>query len=329
MLHFGTFCAFVGGGGIRLVMMRENDYLQKTLEKSVSCTGIGLHSGAKVRMKLCPAPADTGLVFERVDLGGKRVAARLENVADVFYATSLMAGDVEVQTVEHILGALSAMGIDNAIIQLDNKEVPIFDGSAAPIVFLINEAGVRTLPRKRKYIVVKEPVTVEADGKSISVLPYDCLKISYMIDFAHPAIGRQFCSVVITKDEFIKELAPARTFGFLSEIRQLLGMGLAQGGCLDNAIVVNEHRILNPYLRFEEEFVRHKALDLVGDLALLGRPVLGHVIAEKAGHSLHTALVAAILSQEQSWFETELSRDKLELIAASNGHRQNHWRPLA
>lgn len=304
-------------------MITKNDCLQKTLERCVSCTGIGLHSGEKVRMRLCPAGPDTGVIFRRLDLGGRAVAACLSNVADVFYATSLKDGDVEVQTVEHLLAAFSAMGIDNALVEIDDKEVPILDGSAAPLVFLIKEAGVRTLNRTRRCIVIKEPIRVEADGKWLAVFPSDHLRISYTVDFEHPVIAKQSCSFAITKDEFIRELAPARTFGFLSEIRQLMKMGLAQGGCLDNAVVVNDHRILNPYLRFKDEFVRHKALDLLGDLALLGGPVLGHVIAHKAGHSLHTALVGAILQEQQSWYEAELSRATLETVAAQNARRPN------
>jgi len=301
-------------------MITDNDCMQKTLERCVSCTGIGLHSGEKVRMNLCPAPADTGIVFRRVDLGGRSVAACLGNVADVFYATSLKDGDVEVQTVEHLLAAFTAMGIDNAFVEIDAKEVPILDGSAAPLVFLIKEAGIRTLNRPRRCIVIKEPIRVETDGKWLSVLPCDHLQISYTVDFEHPVIAKQSCSFAITRDEFIKELAPARTFGFLTEIRQLMKMGLAQGGCLDNAIVVNDHRILNPYLRFKDEFVRHKALDLLGDLALLGAPVFGHVVAYKAGHSLHTALVGAILEDEENWYEAELSRATLKAVAAQNAN---------
>ena len=289
--------------------------MQKTLEQAVSCMGIGLHSGQKVQMRLCPAAANTGIIFKRLDMGGRAVSACLRNVADVFYATSLKDGDVEVQTVEHLLAALSAMGIDNAIIELDGKEVPILDGSAAPVIFLIKEAGIRTLAAKRRYIAIREPIKVEADGKWITVLPSDHLTIDYTVDFDHTVISKQSIRFRFSRDEFIRELAPARTFGFLSEIRQLLAMGLAKGGCLDNAIVVNDHRILNPYLRFEDEFVRHKALDLLGDLSLLGGPLLGHVIAYRAGHSLHTALVGAILEEESNWYETELSRDVLKTIA--------------
>ncbi|MBN1592988.1 MAG: UDP-3-O-acyl-N-acetylglucosamine deacetylase [Candidatus Coatesbacteria bacterium] len=304
-------------------MITKNDCMQKTLERCVSCTGIGLHLGERVRMRLCPAPADTGIVFRRLDLDGRTVSACLRNVADVFYATSIKDGDVEVQTVEHLLAAFSAMGIDNAMVELDAKEVPILDGSAAPLVFLIKEAGVRTLDVPRRCIVIKEPIRVEADGKWLAIHPSDHLRISYTIDFHHPAIPKQSCSYAITKDEFIKELAPARTFGFLSEIRQLMKMGLAQGGCLDNAIVVNDHRILNPYLRFRDEFVRHKALDLLGDLALLGAPVLGHVVAHRAGHSMHTALVGAILQDHENWYEAELSRATLEMVAAQNASQPN------
>ena len=304
-------------------MITKNDCMQKTLERWVSCTGIGLHNGERVRMRLCPAAADTGIIFRRLDLGGRTVAACLSNVADVFYATSLKEGDVEVQTVEHLLAAFAAMGIDNALVEIDGKEVPILDGSAAPLVFLIKEAGVRTLNTTRRCIVIKQPIRVEADGKWLAVFPSDHLQISYTVDFDHPVIAKQSCSFVITKDEFIRELAPARTFGFLSEIRQLMKMGLAQGGCLDNAIVVNDHRILNSFLRFKDEFVRHKALDLLGDLALLGAPVLGHVVAHKAGHSLHTALVGAILQDQENWYEAELSRATLETVAAQNARQPN------
>ena len=305
-------------------MISKNDCMQKTLERCVSCIGIGLHSGEKVRMRLCPAGCDTGVTFRRIDLGGRTVTACLSNVADVFYATSLKDGDVEVQTVEHLLAALAAMGIDNALVEIDGKEVPILDGSAAPLVFLIKEAGVRTLNARRRCIVIKQPIRVEADGKWLVVFPSDHLRISYTVDFEHPVIAKQSCSFAVTKDEFIRELAPARTFGFLSEIRQLMKMGLAQGGCLDNAVVVNDHRILNPNLRFKDEFVRHKALDLLGDLALLGAPVLGHVVAHKAGHSLHTALVGAILQEQENWYEAELSRATLETVAAQNAMQQRN-----
>src|SRR6266542_4620433 len=276
---------------------------QRTLRRTISCAGIGLHSGHKVTLTLKPAPADTGIVFRRMDLGGLEIPAHVDHVTGISYATVLGRGQARVETVEHLLSALVSQGIDNAIIELNTPEVPIMDGSAAPFVYLIREeAGVKKLAQPRKYIKITKPLALTHGDKHIALYPSDELKVSYTISFDHPLLRHQTHTLAITEESFIEEIAPARTFGFLKEVEMLRQKGLALGGSLDNAIVLGETGVLNQNaLRFEDEFVRHKILDVIGDLSLVGYPVVGHLVAHRGGHALHTAFAARILEEVDAW----------------------------
>jgi UDP-3-O-[3-hydroxymyristoyl] N-acetylglucosamine deacetylase len=280
----------------------DNGY-QKTLRNSISCSGIGLHSGEKVKMTIYPSEPDTGIVFHRVDLNGSShdVTATANNVREVSYATKLGYNGTEVHTVEHLLAVLNGLEIDNARIDVDKVELPILDGSGSPIVYLIKEAGIEAHKAKRSYIKITKPVEVKDQDRFIRIIPSDKLQISYFIDFNHPVLKEQSFSQTINKASFINNIAPARTFTLLKEVNYLRSKGLAKGGSLDNAIVVGDEFILNDHLRFQDEFARHKILDLLGDLYLLGKPLLGHVMASKAGHALHVKLVRKILDQPDCW----------------------------
>jgi UDP-3-O-[3-hydroxymyristoyl] N-acetylglucosamine deacetylase len=275
--------------------------LQRTLKRSLSCAGIGLHSGRKVTLSLKPAPAGTGIRFRRTDLGGVEIPARVSHVGAVAYATQLRLGEARVETVEHLLAALASARIDNAIIELNTPEVPIMDGSSAPFIYLIQEAGVRTLAEPRKYLKVTRPVTLTRGDKQIALFPSDHFKVSYTIGFDHPLLRHQTRTIVLTEDSFIEDIAPARTFTFLKEVEMLRQNGLALGGSLDNAIVIGDTGVLNSSLRFEDEFVRHKILDLVGDFALVGHQVVAHAVVHRGGHALHTAMAAQLLQESDAW----------------------------
>ncbi len=272
---------------------------QQTLRRQVSCAGIGLHSGNKVSLTLKPAPAGTGIVFRRVDLGVD-IPAAVEHVKSLHYATVLGRDGATVETVEHLLAALVSAGIDNVVIELSQREVPIMDGSSAPFLFLIQEAGVKRLPTARRYLKVTRPVSVAQGDKHIAIYPSDHFKVSYTISFDHPLLRHQSRTTRITEQSFADDIASARTFGFLKEVEWMRQQGLALGGSLENAIVIGDTGVLNA-LRFEDEFVRHKILDAVGDLALLGYPVLGHVVAHRAGHALHTLLASQLLAEHDAW----------------------------
>ncbi len=269
---------------------------ETTIHRPVEVRGIGLHSGVPVRMRMTPAPAGTGIVFRRSDLDFFTIAASWKHVARVSYATSLMRQGVLISTTEHLLSTLYSFAVDNAFIEIDNLEVPILDGSGAPFVELLRKAGVRQLRRKRKYLRIRRPVTVEDGLKRISILPCDAFRLTCDIDFPGP-IGKQSVEMEVTPERYANELSPARTFGFEAELDGMREMGLIRGATLDSAVCFTPNGVLNPGgLRFPDECCRHKALDLIGDLALLGRPLLGHVIAERAGHAMHTAMVARIMS---------------------------------
>jgi UDP-3-O-[3-hydroxymyristoyl] N-acetylglucosamine deacetylase len=268
----------------------------------VSCSGIGLHSGNKVTLSLKPAPADFGIRFQRSDLGGLEIPATVTHLGAIQLATGLTREAVSVETVEHLLAALTALGIDNVIVELNTPEVPIMDGSAAPFVYLIlNEAGVKRLPAPKKYLKVLRPISLSQGDKRIALYPSDHFKVTYSISFDHPLIRHQSRTIKITDETFVEEIAPARTFGFLKEVEMLRQRGLALGGSLDNAIVLGETGVLNNALRFEDEFVRHKILDVIGDLSLVGYPVIGHLVAHRGGHALHTAFAARILEEADAW----------------------------
>jgi UDP-3-O-[3-hydroxymyristoyl] N-acetylglucosamine deacetylase len=276
---------------------------QRTLRRPVSCSGIGLHSGNKVTLSLKPAPADYGIRFQRADLGGLEIPATVRHLGGIDqYQTGLTREAVSVETVEHLLAALTALGIDNVIVELNSPEVPIMDGSAAPFVYLImNEAGVKRLQAPRRYLKVRRPIALNHGDKRIALYPSDHFKVTYSISFDHPLLRHQSRTMKISEESFVEEIAPARTFGFLKEVETLRQRGLALGGSLDNAIVLGETGVLNNALRFEDEFVRHKILDVIGDLSLVGHPVVGHLVAHRGGHALHTAFAAKILEETDAW----------------------------
>ena len=271
---------------------------ETTLQRPVEASGVGLHSGVPVTIRMLPAPIQTGIEFLRTDLGSApfRVTASWQHVARVSYATSLMRQGVLISTTEHLLSVFYSMGIDNVTVEIDNLEVPILDGSGLPFVRLIEEAGIRQYRRKRRYLRIRRPVSVEDKGKRISILPDETFRLTCDTDYPAP-VGRQSIELEVTPENFARELAFARTFGWESDLAQMRNMGLIRGASLDNAVCFTRDGALNPEgLRAPDECCRHKALDLIGDLALLGRPLLGHVIAERAGHAMHAALVKRIMS---------------------------------
>jgi len=283
---------------------------ETTIQRPVEAKGVGLHSGVSVSIRIRPAPPSTGIVFLRTDLDNFPVPASWRHVARVSYATSLMRQGVLISTTEHLLSVFYSMGVDNAFVEINNLEVPILDGSGAPYVELLRAAGLKSYRRRKRFLRVRKPVTVEAGGKRISILPSDRFLLTCDVFYDHPLIGRQSLDMEVTPERYAQEIAPARTFGFEHELDQMRNMGLIRGAALDNAICFHRQGVRNrDGLRFVDECCRHKALDLIGDLALIGKPLLGHVIAERAGHAMHTALVARIMS-DPSLYEI-LSFDQL------------------
>ena len=270
---------------------------ETTIQRPVEAKGIGLHSGVQVSIRILPAPVSTGIVFIRTDLDNFPVPASWRHVARVSYATSLMRKGVLISTTEHLLSVFYSIGIDNAYIEIDNLEVPILDGSGMPFVEMIRRAGVRQYRRKRRYLRIRRPISVEDRGKRITILPDESFRLTCEINFPHPLVGHQSLELEVTPERYADTIAPARTFGFLYELDQMRNMGLIRGASLENAVCFDHDGVLNPEgLRFRDECCRHKALDLIGDLALIGKPLLGHVIAERAGHAMHAQLVARIMS---------------------------------
>lgn len=281
--------------------------VQHTIRRSVSCSGIGLHSGKRVTMSLKPARAGRGIRFRRADLGGIEIPATVDNVDRLHYATALSRDAGTVETVEHLLAALVGLGVDNVVVELNQPEVPIMDGSAASFVYLVHEAGLKRLTRPRRYLKVLRSVSLTRGDKSIALYPSEHFKVTYTISFDHPLLRHMTHALRITQESFVDEIAPARTFGFLKEVEMLRKKGLALGGSLDNAVVLGETGILNNSLRFEDEFVRHKILDAIGDLALLGSPVIGHLVAHRGGHELHAAFAEKFLRETDAWRLVESS----------------------
>jgi UDP-3-O-[3-hydroxymyristoyl] N-acetylglucosamine deacetylase len=276
---------------------------RQTLRGERSIAGVGLHTGRPVSVRLVPAPAGSGIVFVRTDAGGVEIPARLEFAGPSFYATVLERAGVTMSTIEHLMAALYALQIDDVRVEADGPEVPILDGSAQPFVEAILAAGTIELPLEREYIHIVRPIEVAQDEKTISIHPCAEYRITYAIDFDHPQLGYQELTASLWGGtQFAEKLAPARTFTFESEVEALRRAGLALGGSLDNAVVVGAQGILNQGLRFPDEFVRHKMLDLTGDLSLLGRPILGHVVAYRAGHDLHARLARRIAESRDGWF---------------------------
>lgn len=284
---------------------------QQTLKNSIRATGVGLHTGKRVFMTLSPAPVDSGIVFRRVDLDQPvEIEARAAHVGDTELSTSLVKDGARVWTVEHLLAAFAGLGIDNAYVDLTAPEVPIMDGSASPFVFLIQSAGIREQAAPRRYIRIRQPVVVEDGDRWARFDPYDGFKVACTIDFEHPVFRYRFQSAAIecSSMTFVKDVSRARTFGFMRDVQRLRGRQLIRGGSLENAIVMDESRILNEEgLRYQDEFVKHKILDAIGDLYLLGRGLIGSFTGFKSGHSLNYQLLRALLNQESAWEEVTLA----------------------
>lgn len=274
--------------------------MQRTIKKSVRVSGVGLHTGCEVSLELKSAPPKTGIVFRRVDLKGFEIEARRKWVSRVVLATTLMKRGVMLSTVEHLLSAIYGSGIDNLYIDIDSLEVPILDGSSLPFVDMLTEAGVEEQDAERELLIVEDTIRLEEKEKFISIEPDSSFRISYEIDFDHPAIGRQHLDLELSPESYASEIALARTFGFFAEVEDLLKKGLIRGGSFDNAVVLGDDGIMNGELRVPDEFVRHKVLDLIGDISLCGYPLLGHIKAYKAGHSLHTNLATEITRNRSS-----------------------------
>ncbi len=279
---------------------------QRTLLNSVSCKGIGLHTGKKVTLTIRPAPVNTGIRFIRTDIPERPVIpVKPENIFDTNRATNISSGKYKVYTIEHLMAAFYGLGIDNAIVEIDAPEVPAMDGSANPFVFLIqNEAGIKEQSEYKRFIVIKKTFKIEEGDRLILVCPSKELKIEYTIEFDHPLLRCQSYRFVFSTASFIKEISKARTFGFLDEVERLKKMGLAKGGSLDNAIVFDKFRVINPEgMRYEDECVRHKILDFLGDLSTLGKPVIGHFIVRKSGHGLNHIMLKKLISLPSYWEE--------------------------
>jgi UDP-3-O-[3-hydroxymyristoyl] N-acetylglucosamine deacetylase len=278
---------------------------QRTLKGSVSVTGVGLHSGQKVTLGLRPAPVNTGIVFRRVDVKPvEEIRARADLVHDTRLSTCMEQNGVRIATVEHLMSALSGLGVDNAYVDLDSAEVPIMDGSAGTFIFLLQSAGIVEQSAAKKFIRVKKSVEVRQGDKWVRFDPHDGYKLTFTINFAHPVFAntRQHVTVDLGEESYVRDISRARTFGFMQDVEAMRAQGLALGGSLDNAIVMDEYRVLNADgLRFEDEFVKHKVLDAIGDLYMLGHPLIGAFSGFKSGHALNNALVRALLADEQAW----------------------------
>lgn len=275
---------------------------QQTLADRVTFSGVGLHTGVQVNVTLEPAPANTGIVFRRIDLEGFTIKAHAANVARVAYATSLMRKGVLISTTEHLLSALAALGVDNVYADIDNVEVPILDGSALPFTQGILRAGLKRQRGRRTWFEVMKPVEIQDGARRIAIFPSPVFRVTCGIDFPHPLVGSQTVDWSADDGSFADQIAPARTFQFLDKVQELRDAGLVRGGSLENAIVLSAEGVLNPEgLRFPDEFCRHKALDLIGDFALLGHPLAGHVVSHRGGHALHYALVTRLLQDKRAW----------------------------
>ena len=278
-------------------------HLQRTLKKEINCFSVGLHTGRKVNMKIKPAPVDTGIIFVRMDLpDAEPIHANYNNVCDTMLATSLGTNGVSVSTVEHILSAFNGMGVDNAIIELDSFEVPIMDGSALPFVNMLKEVGTHVQEKNKRLLIIKKPVSVTEGDASAELLPAKEFKITYEIDFKHPFIGKQSYSMTFSDEKYEKEICAAQTFGFLKDLEFLQAKGLALGGSLKNVIVLDDKKIINKEgLRIPDVFVKHKILDAIGDLFLLGMPIIGHFMAYKSGHRLNNLLLKELMRKKDCW----------------------------
>ncbi|MBI4690044.1 MAG: UDP-3-O-acyl-N-acetylglucosamine deacetylase [Nitrospirae bacterium] len=275
--------------------------LQRTIKQEVSFEGIGLHTGIHVTVRLKPAPRDTGIIFQRNDKN-IMIRAHVGAVVDTAFATSLGINGTRIKTVEHILAAVSGLGIDNIVIELDGSEIPILDGSSTELIDIILKAGIAKQGKKRPYMKIIKPVIFEDGHSEIAAFPHNGRRFTYRIHFSHHLLGEQKLSLELTEENFIREVAPARTFGFLKDKEYLRANGFAKGASLDNAVILGDNGIMNKSgLRFKDEFVRHKMLDFIGDLTLIGFPVYGHIVANRAGHSTNIKFIKRLLSSQDCW----------------------------
>jgi UDP-3-O-[3-hydroxymyristoyl] N-acetylglucosamine deacetylase len=293
---------------------------QTTVLNTVDCSGIGLHTGIPCNLTIRPGPPDSGIVFIRKDLPQNvRIKAHIENVVDATLATTLGIDGVKVSTVEHLMAAFAGLGIDNAEVEMNAVEVPIMDGSAEPFNALLKRAGIQLQYKVKKFVIIKRPVTVTEEDRQATLLPSNDFKISYTIDFKHPLISNQYYLIQISNGNFEREICRARTFGFLRDYEMLKARGFARGGSLENAVVIDENKVINEGgLRFTDEFVRHKILDSIGDLWLLGAQVIGHFIGYKSGHTLNHKLIHKLLAHKDWWelleFSSEEELRKLQIM---------------
>ena len=285
---------------------------QTTISREQKFTGIGLHSGKNVTVRLLPAEANTGIIFVRKDLNDFTIKASAENVVNTTMCTVIGKDGVIIQTVEHFLSALAATGIDNLYIEVDAPEMPIMDGSAAPFIYIIRETGIKSLKKLKKYIKIKDKIEIIENDKKVSISPSNTFEMSFFLDYNHPLINKQFYNIDLGKESYVDEISRARTFGFLQEVEKLRAMNLALGGSLENAVVIDGDTILNPEgLRYSDEFVRHKILDALGDLYLIGYPVIGSYFGHKAGHNLNNKLCQKILNTPEAWELVEFPEFKV------------------
>lgn len=295
-------------------------HYRQTVAGQVSLEGVGLHSGEKIAMKLLPAKPGSGVVFVRADLGGLKIPADLDHAGPSFYATVIQKDGATVSTIEHLMAAVYSLRVDDLEVELDGAEVPILDGSSRPFVELLRQAGLIQSDREREYLHITRPVSVSHEDKKISVYPCREYRVTYAIEFRHPLLGYQELTASLWHaDDFYRKLSPARTFTFEKDVEALRRNGLAQGGSLENAVVLGDDRILNPELRFQDEFVRHKMLDLTGDLSLLRYPMRGHVIAYRAGHDLHARLARKIHESRDNWYIAPWREEERSIVGGTGG----------
>lgn len=294
------------------------DYMQRTIAHPVSCSGIGLHSGKSVHLTLLPAPVNHGIKFMRVDLPDRPcISARFNKVVDTSLATVIGSDGCIVSTIEHLMAGLAGLGIDNALIEVDAYELPIMDGSAGPFTQLIRSAGIEIQPAPRYYFIIQKPIELTVGEKFVGVYPADHLRITCTIEYDHPLILTQSFSTAITPENFEQQIASARTFGFLHEVEYMKKYGLARGGSLDNAVVIDRNGIINQEgLRYEDEFVRHKLLDCVGDFSLLGLPIMGHIKVERSGHNFNHAFLEKFFLCKDAWQTRAIENDQTWYPAA-------------
>jgi len=290
-------------------------FLQRTIREPVQCSGVGLHSGKAVNVTIRPAPINHGIKFKRIDLPGSPcISAHFNRVVDTSLATVIGENGCIVMTIEHMMATFAGLSIDNALVELDAYEMPVMDGSAGPFVKLIRQAGIVELGGPKSFFVIKDPIELRQNGRSVRVTPHTTFKISCTIEFENPVISKQSYSIEASDEAFEGEIGQARTFGFKNEVERNQSVGLALGGSLDNAVVIDDETILNPEgLRFPDEFVRHKILDCFGDFSLLGIPILGHVTVEKSGHAFNHAFLKKFFEEKESW-QTRTSHDLRERI---------------